>query len=303
MPPERGKRMNEFKNYHPVVNFAYFFAVIAFSMIFINPFCLIVSLAGGVAYSVMLNGAKALKFNFFYILPLMLVSALINPAFNHEGVTILRYFPNGNPLTLESVLYGIAAACMIAGVIAHFSCYNKIMTSDKFVYLFGKIIPSLSLVLSMTLRFVPKFKAHIKEVSGAQKCVGRDVTDGGILSRAKNGIKILSIMITWSLENAVETADSMKSRGYGLPGRTAYSNYEFDRRDGAAFFWIVFLSAYIIIGAALGKLKFRYFPSILSVTFTPYGATVAAAYVLLFFTPVIIEIREVLRWKKLQSKI
>ena len=74
----------------------------------------------------------------------------------------------------------------------------------------------MSLLLSMTLRFVPKFKSQIKVVSDAQKCVGRDISNGGVLERAKNGLTILSVMITWALENAIETADSMKSRGYGL---------------------------------------------------------------------------------------
>jgi energy-coupling factor transport system permease protein len=46
---------------------------------------------------------------------------------------------------------------MLAAVISWFSCYNAVMTSDKFVYLFGRVIPALSLILSMTLRFVPKF--------------------------------------------------------------------------------------------------------------------------------------------------
>ena len=31
----------------------------------------------------------------------------------------------------------------------------------------------------------------------------------------------LSIVVTWSMENAIETADSMKARGYGTKKRTA----------------------------------------------------------------------------------
>ena len=77
------------------------------------------------------------------------------------------------------------------------------MTSDKFVYLFGRIIPALSLVLSMTLRFIPKFQAQIHTVSNAQRCVGRDVSDGSLLQRAKHGLTILSIMwqgtINWKI--------------------------------------------------------------------------------------------------------
>ena len=111
-----------------------------------------------------------MRFTLLYMLPLLLMAAIVNPAFNHEGGTLLTYLPSGNPLTLESIVYGLAAATMLIAVIIWFSCYTEVMTSDKFVYLFGRIIPALSLVLSMTLRFVPKFKAQIKVVSEVQQC-------------------------------------------------------------------------------------------------------------------------------------
>ena len=209
--------MNEFAKYHPLINFIYFTAVIVFSMIFVHPICLVTSLLCSAIYSIILNGKKALKF-IVMLLPLMLISALINPAFNHEGVTVIAYLPSGNPLTLESILYGIVAASMVATVICWFSCFNKIMTSDKFIYLFGRIIPSLSLILSMTFRFVPKFKEQVQEVSNAQKSMGRDTSEGAVFVRVKNSIRILSAVISWSLEYAIDTSDSMISRGYGLTG-------------------------------------------------------------------------------------
>ena len=82
--------MNEFAKYHPLINFIYFTAVIVFSMIFVHPICLVTSLLCSVMYSIILNGKKALKF-IVMLLPLMLISALINPAFNHEGVTVIAY--------------------------------------------------------------------------------------------------------------------------------------------------------------------------------------------------------------------
>lgn len=209
-------------------------------------------------YSIILNAKKALKF-IAMLLPLMLISALINPAFNHEGVTVIAYLPSGNPLTLESILYGIVAASMVATVICWFSCFNKIMTSDKFIYLFGRIIPSLSLILSMTFRFVPKFKEQLQEVSNAQKSMGRDTSEGSVFARVKNSIRILSAVITWSLENAIDTSDSMKSRGYGLTGRTAYSNYVFDKRDVTALIYLAVTITYFLIGALLGKINYQIF--------------------------------------------
>lgn len=295
--------MKEFKTYHPIVNFIYFVFVITFSCFYMHPLCLLISLFSGVTYSIMLDGKKALKFNLLYMLPLLVISALMNPAFNHEGATILAYFPNGNPLTLESVVYGLAAAVMIVSVICHFSCYSKIMTSDKFIYLFGKIIPSLSLILSMVLRFVPKFRAQLALVSAGQKCIGRDVSKGNIIQRAGNGIRILSIMITWSLENAVETADSMKSRGYGLPGRTAFSNFTFDKRDRKVFITMLALGIYVLMGGITGSIKYRYFPTLYGAEISVYGVSVFAAYFLLCMMPVIIECWEARKWRLLKQKI
>ena len=129
-----------FSGYHPTVNFFYFACVLLFSMFFMHPVCLGISLVSALAYSVYLNGRRAIVFNVKFMLPLLLLTALLNPAFNHAGVTILTYLPNGNPITLEAVLYGIAAAVMLVTVIGWFSCYNTVMTSDKFTYLFVFIV-------------------------------------------------------------------------------------------------------------------------------------------------------------------
>ena len=293
---------NTFSGYHPAVNMLYFAVVITFSMLFTHPACLVISLACAFIYSLYLNGKKALKFNLAFMLPMLIITALINPAFNHQGGTILAYLPSGNPLTFESVIYGIVAALMLITVISWFSCFNKVMTSDKFVYLFGRIIPALSLILSMSLRLVPRFQAQIKIISNAQKCVGRNISNGSILQRAKHGIKILSIMVTWALENAIETADSMKSRGYGLPGRTAFSIFRFQRRDFYALIYIFICGVYIFVGSLFGGLYFRYFPTIKGVLTEPYTFTLLFAYFALCVMPVIINVQEDLVWKSIDSK-
>ena len=292
--------MNEFKTYHPIVNFVYFAFVIGFSCVFMHPICLVISLLSGFIYSVMLKGRKAIKTNLIYMLPTLTFAAFINPAFNHEGITIISCLPSGNPLTFESVVYGLAAAMMIVSVICWFSCYTEIMTSDKFIYLFGRIIPSLSLILSMTLRFVPRFSAQLKVITNAQRCIGRDVSNGSVIQRAKHGLLILSIMTTWALENAIETADSMKSRGYGHSGRTAFSIFTFDKRDKKALLCIVILGIYTLAGKLVGGMYFRYFPSLQTGNFSMYGLSVFIAYFALCICPIIIEVYEVRKWNTIR---
>jgi energy-coupling factor transport system permease protein len=290
-----------FSSCHPTVNFLYFGLVLLFTMCFDHPLTRIVSLAGALCYDLYLNGRKAAGFTLKYMVPMLLLTAIINPAFSHEGVTILTYLPSGNPLTLESILFGGAAALMLVAVVLWFGCYNTVMTSDKFVYLFGRVIPALSLVLSMTLRFVPKFRAQIHSVSEAQRCVGRDISNGSVLQRLKNGVTILSIMVTWTLENAIETADSMRGRGYGLPGRTAYSIYRFDERDRYVLLWLAFCGV-TIIGAWIAKgFYWRWYPSVKFAPFYPLVVCFHFVYFALCFTPLAMDVYADHHWNQIQK--
>ena len=293
-----------FSSYHPTVNMLYFALVLGFSMVFIHPVCLGVSAVCAFAYALCLKGKKALKFGLWFMLPMLIVTALLSPLFSHQGATIIEYLPDGNPLTLESILYGIAAAVMLITVINWFSCFNEVMTSDKFVYLFGRIIPALSLILAMCLRFVPRFKAQLKVISDAQKCVGRDVSSSSLLRRARHGIHILSIMVTWALENAIETADSMKCRGYGLPGRSAFSIYRIDRRDRAALIYLLVCGVGIILCGFYGAFDFRYFPTIKAQTIHQSLLIINySLFIALNIMPLIITLKESHTWKATQLKV
>ncbi len=291
----------EFQTYHPVVNLVYFVQVLGFGCFVMHPICLGISLLAAFWYSVLLKGKKQIKLNLCYLLPMILVMALLNPVWNHQGVSILTYLPSGNPLTLESILYGIAAAMMLGGVICWFSCYNAVMTTDKLLCLFGKLLPALSLMLSMIFRFVPRLIAQLKQVTEGQKLLGRDVTKGSLIKRAKYGLRIVSVLVTWSLENALDTADSMKARGYGLSGRTAFSIFRFEKRDGRMLLALLLLGGYVLTGILCGGVHFEYFPAISYGTMTAFSLSVYPAYACLCLVPVILELWEVRRWKSIKS--
>jgi energy-coupling factor transport system permease protein len=291
-------RAGAFAAYHPLVGFCYFALVIAFSMIFLHPLALALSLGGALAYACRLAGRRARRFSLLYLLPLLLLMALMNPLFNHQGLTVLGYFKNGNPLTLESVFYGLAAAVMLVAVVCWFFCFNAVMSSDKLLYLFGRVWPALSLLFSMALRFLPRFSRQLAEVSNAQKGLSRYEETGSLLRRARSALRALSITITWALEHGLETADSMKSRGYGLPGRTCFSIFRFSRRDKWALAGLALLACLISGGALQGGLTFRYFPSLQGAWPTsPLTALLATAYAALCALPLILDYMEACLWK------
>lgn len=75
-----------------------------------------------------------------------------------------------------------------------------------------------------------------------------------LFDRIHAGLNMLSILITWALENAIETSDSMRSRGYGLKGRTAFSIYHFTRKDKYVFGIMIGLFAVFTGGCMIGPL-------------------------------------------------
>ena len=285
---------------HPAVNLLYFVLVLTFSMFFLHPLFLAASLCAALWCAAQLNGGAAVRRTALWLAPTALFAALVNLAFSHEGATILTYLPSGNPLTLESIAYGFAAAAMLAAVVLWFSCWNAVMTSDKLMYLFGRLAPALSLLLSMTLRFVPRFQAKLREVTAARRGMGL-YAEKGWLQKLKSAVTVFSTMVTWSLENAVETADSMKSRGYGLPGRTAFSLYRFSRRDRRLLLWLAVCGLYITLGWALGGVRWRYYPTVRG-TLTPYSLSILLVYLLLCLTPVLLQRKEERAWSFIASK-
>lgn len=295
------KQTDEFARYHPLVNLLYFTFVLGFSMVLRHPVYQGISLFCAAAYSIQCTGKKGWLFSLKYAVPLIVLTALINPAFNHEGITILRYLPLGNPLTLESILYGISSGVMLASVLLWFTGVNRVFTTDKCVYLFGRVLPSLSLLVSMTLRFIPRFHRQIETVKEAQKCLGIDTENGALFTRVKNALRVFSIVVTWSLENSIETADSMKSRGYGLGRRTAYSIYRLEERDKFGIGIILALGIPVLCGIVSGGAAFRFYPSIRIAAFSPVNCLLQAAYFALCGLPVILNRREDAAWNAMRS--
>lgn len=293
---------DSFSSYHPTVSFLYFVIVISFSVFLLHPITLATGLLGAFSYAVYLGRKKTLRFFLTGLVPMMILIAAFNPLFNHAGVTILFYMGD-NPVTAESVYYGCVAAIMFLSVILWFSCFNEIMTSDKLLYLFGRIVPALSLIFSMILRFVPRFKAQLKVISQAQRGIGCDMSTGTLLTRIKNGIKIMSIMITWALENAVDTADSMKSRGYGSDRRSAFSLFRFEARDAVAIAVIILLGTGCVVGVYSDKFSAEYFPMVLLKAPQGLDFIYYICFLALCLLPTAVNVWEDRKWHCLQSKI
>ncbi len=294
-------KLKSFATIHPAVLMVYFLSEIVISMFSTNPIILGVGLVGGLLFFLMIQDIKVFLKDLTFYIPMFLLITIINPLFSHNGVTPL-FFMNGNPVTMEAIIYGMDIALMLMAVIYWCKCYSLIMTTDKFLYLFGKAIPKLSLVLSMALRFIPLFKEKLHEIRNVQSSIGL-YDRKGFVNKIASELKVFSALITWSLENSVETASSMKARGYGLKGRTHFSMYKFRSRDLIYLLAIVIFFGIVIVGMAMGVTDFSFYPEISNFNFGISQVIVYISFALLSFIPFVSEVWEVIVWKYSVSKI
>ena len=106
------ENIDNFAGYHPNVNLAYFVIVIAIALFSMHPVILCISLIMSLVYLTYLTGIRQVIGRLKLLVTMTIMIKVINPLFNHEGMTILGYFKTGNPLTLESIIYGIFMALL-----------------------------------------------------------------------------------------------------------------------------------------------------------------------------------------------
>ena len=91
-------------------------------MLYMHPVLLLISLISAIIYSTILNKEK-FKQTLSFASIIILGAIIANAMFVNRGFTVLFYFRQ-NPVTLESISYGLCAGIMMASVVVWFSCYN-----------------------------------------------------------------------------------------------------------------------------------------------------------------------------------
>ena len=290
-----------FESCHPAVNFIFFAAALYGTVRFNHPVFLAIAYVCAFAYSVKRCGNRAVAFN-LCLLPLILIFALYYSSYHHFGVTVLRQNFIGNNLTVESFVYGLVIGLRFAALCMWLEAIFRIVTSDKVVYLFGRISPQLSLFLTILLRFIPRVGREARKINLAQKGIGRGSNQGNVFQRFINCLRIFSMLITWMISALVQESDSMRSRGSLLRGRTAFSIYRFDNRDRAFVITLFTCITLTAMGVILGASKMWYNPRIIWRPLNGIGMTAAVGYLALCLLPLGLELWTEYRFRRAREK-
>ena len=291
-----------FSDCHPIVNFIFYAGAIGLGMCFSHPLFLSVSSLLSISFYwiLMRNMGK-------YLLRMAVVFAtisLINPVFSIYGETVLFTYFQNRAYTFEALCYGCSIGAIFVTIITWFSTYNEVMTSDKFLYCFGGLAPSVSMILTMVLRLVPSFIKKTQQIAGARKCVGMSVEDGTKYEKIEHGITIVSALTSWALEGGVVMSDSMRSRGFGCGKRTSFSIYRMKKSDIHLLILMMILIFTIILCAVRGGMDAVYFPRTQIADLDNIWTIVGIICYFVFLSiPTALHLLEELTWHILKSKI
>lgn len=288
--------MKALERYNPFAVAIYYLAVVGIAMLCMHPILVSLSLLGAICSCALY--AKRTRHALFW--GLFLLTAVLNHLLSHNGATVILVLGD-KPLTLESLVWGIVCGAGIVAVLYWMHSFGAIMTEDKLLYLFGKLSPKISLVLSMALRYISLFSRQAAKIKQTQIALGLYKNDN-IIDRVRGELRIFSVLLSWALENGIVTANSMTARAYGTGRRTHFAIFGFGVRDGLLIALSLALGALAAVPLALGSVSFTFYPTLhlqngtLSlVCYLSYGALVAL--------PILIETEDTVKWKYLRSKI
>lgn len=278
--------MKSFQNYHPLIIFIYFVSVIVSTMIQLHPVFILMSFLISLYMLFTLEKRNSIYFKFTFIF--YWIVALSNPLFVHEGVHILFYI-GYNAITLEAIIYGLVFAALLISIINWFKILNICLDDEKILYIFKKKLPSIGLILSMVLGFIPRLSNQIQKIVETQKTLGNNIIHGSIREKITICFDMFLILITWSFESSLVTLKSMQARGYGQSYRTQFHCYRFDERDQYTLIMIVLLDLIFIFVFLTRYSNFYYYPEIKKITFQVIDILCFLSYFLLLGLPIILE--------------
>lgn len=161
-------------------------------MFSMHPLLIALSFAGGLAYGACVRGWRTQALSLRWQLPVVLVIGLVNPLFVSMGSTEL-FDLFGRPVYAESLLYGCAMAGLFVASAQWFGIGSTMLSYDKVLGLLGNVAPTVALMVSMTMRLVPRFVRQGRTVAAVQdvalSCMGLDCapSEGGASASGEAG--------------------------------------------------------------------------------------------------------------------
>ena len=118
-----------------------------------------------------------------------------------------------------------------------------------------------------------------------------------LIEKARNVGNIMGVTVSWSLEEAMFTAKSMKARGYNATQRSSYLSFHLKKADYCFIAFLIIVLAILVVGLTQGYGYINVYPS-LDFSFHDLPLNIYyLAFVLLLMPLIYLELKEVWIWR------
>ena len=293
---------------HPAVLVVYALAALVLTMAAFQPVIVGLALASALWLRGCLQGWRTVVRAVRWQVPLVVLVAVANPLFSSVGSTEL-FRIGTHAVYAESFAYGLCMGALLVAVMTQIACASCVLTSDKIMTVMGNRLPTVSLMLSMALRLVPRFVRQGREIASVQDACTAARRDGephgahlrprgssqGAKARLAELSRLASVLMGWSMEDSLETADAMRARGWSsTQRRTSYQRWRFGRVDALALAVVLGLGVLCAVLAQVAVTSYRFYPSMSALTLW-WGYVPLALF---FVLPLLVVLGDHLTWMR-----
>lgn len=292
---------NHFSDVNPFVVFLYYTAMMIFTFTFISPVFMIIEFIVLSINRILNSSFKAYIKGMIFLIPLALTVIIVNPLFNHNGDTPLLYV-NDLPITAESIIYGALTAAMMINTVLLFRNMNDSLNGDKTNDIIGRFFPTIALLVSMTQKKVMSISKDAQKLINAQKHFNVLSNESSKNQKLKDGAAVFNALTANALENSIDTAMAMKSRGFELKNKKQVKKYPFAIKEAVFCGFTLAAAALLFYIFIKYSMTYNVFPKVQEIDTSVHAIIMYSLYTLLAMMPILHNVKEELKWQIIKSK-
>lgn len=282
-----------FELLHPVTLAVWSCGALILTMLTFHPLLAALSFAISLLTLACVRGVKSmlmtLKTSLYMGMIIAFINPLVVPLGTHELVhidTVIAGFPFVWGVYAEALAWGACAALVFMAVVVWFRVIGTWLTPDRALALFHGTLPTISLMISMSLRLVPLIVRRARLVMGTLRANSAAATSykqgGRIFKRMYAALtpgytRTALVLVAWTLEDSLRSATAMRARAYNSARqRTWFGARSLMLRDAIEVGVVMVL----LIAAFVGMLPmthFQFYPTLSEIRLS-VGVIVAGWY-------------------------
>lgn len=228
-----------------------FFVGNFYSLAFVSVFVAFLMIISKVPLSMYVKNLKV-------ILPILIFTMLLNLLYTSDGAVLIEFWvikvTTGGISRSIFMSLRVTLLIFVSAILTYTTSPNdltdaidRLLSPLKYIGL-GRAVHTMSMMMTIALRFIPTLVEETEKIMNAQKARGADFETGRLMDRIKAIIPILIPLLISAIRRAYDLAEAMECRCYnGGEGRQRMKQLRICRNDILGTVFIITCCATLIV--------------------------------------------------------